>query len=133
MERANRRAKELEQQFEADAFRQMIMASKQQSRRKRANSETTEVPTPVSDIPTVTFEDGFLVHGIRYDTVKYFHPRNCTLLHFSVFSQLNYRQIVSASYMLLISSIPRTHQHHWNYMLSLLNPTITLPVKAGRS
>lgn len=73
-ERANKLAKEIEEKYEADALR-MLLAS-QNSRRKRANSEATEVP---GDIPTETFDDGFTVNGMRYDTVKYFHPRNYCL------------------------------------------------------
>ena len=73
-EKAQQRAKELEQQFEADALRQLIAAQKQQ--RKRANSESTEVPTFAGDIPTETFDDGFIIDDTRFDTVKYFHPRN---------------------------------------------------------
>ncbi|KAJ7596327.1 kinase-like domain-containing protein [Mycena floridula] len=67
---AAKRAKELEEQYEAEAY----MAFANGGRRKRANSETTEVPA-AGDIPTETFTPEIEFNGIVFDTVKYFHGR----------------------------------------------------------
>ena len=73
-ERREREAKELEAQIEADALRQLLEREQQYTQRKRANSETTEVPW-LGDTPLETFSHDIVIDGVRFNTVKLFHPR----------------------------------------------------------
>lgn len=47
----------------------------QMQSRKRANSETTEVPIP-GETPTETFNSEISFKGVVFNSVKIFHPRN---------------------------------------------------------
>ena len=74
---ATRAALELDEQIQADAMRQMLAKEQQYKSRKRANSETTEVP-PTFDCDSDTMKEAFQhidINGIRFDTVRLFHPR----------------------------------------------------------
>ena len=73
-ERREREAQELEAQIEADAILQHLARQQQYKTRKRANSETTEVPF-MSDTPLETFNRDIVIEGARFNTVKLFHPR----------------------------------------------------------
>jgi len=56
-------------------MRQMLAKEKQHKSRKRANSESTEVPSTFDfDTMKETFQD-IDINGIRFDTVRLFHPR----------------------------------------------------------
>ncbi|KAF5320234.1 hypothetical protein D9611_011377 [Ephemerocybe angulata] len=77
-ERREQEAKELEAQIEADAWRQHLAREQQYKSRKRANSETTEVPF-MSDTPLETFGHEILIEGVHFNTVKLFHPRKSGL------------------------------------------------------
>jgi eukaryotic translation initiation factor 2-alpha kinase 4 len=48
--------------------------------RKRANSETTEIPL-APEVLTETFGGEIEMGGYRFDTVKLFHPRKCEWFH----------------------------------------------------
>ena len=72
---AMKAAQELDQQIQADAMRQMLAKEQKYKSRKRANSETTEVPpTFYYDTMKESFQD-IDINGIRFDTVRLFHPR----------------------------------------------------------
>lgn len=58
-----------------DAARQQLAREQEYKARRRANSAATEVPMS-SEYPTETFTEEIEFQGIRFDTVKYFHPRN---------------------------------------------------------
>ncbi|KAF8883813.1 hypothetical protein BD779DRAFT_1674349 [Infundibulicybe gibba] len=73
-ERATREAQELSEQIRADAIRQQLEKERQYRARKRANSEATEVPV-TWDTPTETFSQEVEISGVRFNTVKIFHPR----------------------------------------------------------
>lgn len=74
-EKAIRAAQELNEQIQADAMRQMLAKEQQYKARKRANSEATEVPSSVeNDTPMETFCD-MEINGVRFNTVRVFHPR----------------------------------------------------------
>ncbi|KAJ2913179.1 hypothetical protein MD484_g7237, partial [Candolleomyces efflorescens] len=77
-ERREREAQELEAQIEADAILQHLAREQQYKSRKRANSETTEVPF-MSDTPLETFSRDIVIEGARFNTVKLFHPRRVNL------------------------------------------------------
>ncbi|TFK64222.1 kinase-like protein [Pluteus cervinus] len=77
-ELAERRARELEDQIREDALRQQLLREQQSKSRKRANSEATEVP-PTSDALTETFPQEVELDGVRFNTVRIFHPRAETL------------------------------------------------------
>jgi translation initiation factor 2-alpha kinase 4 len=72
---ATKAAQELDEQIQADAIRQMLAKEQQYKARKRANSESTEVP-PTFNFDTMkeSFQE-IDINGIRFDTVKLFHPR----------------------------------------------------------
>jgi eukaryotic translation initiation factor 2-alpha kinase 4 len=73
-ERKRREAQELEAQIEQTALNDMLAREEQYRSRKRANSETTEVPFS-SDTPLQTFDSYITVDGVRFNSVKLFHPR----------------------------------------------------------
>jgi len=90
-ERAARAAHELEEQIQADAMRQAMAKEQQYKTRKRANSETTEVPQMFDvDTPTERFHD-MEMNGVKFNSVKLFHPRSgkplCALIstHLMIF------------------------------------------------
>lgn len=61
-------------------MRQMRMKEQQHKARRRANSEATEVPPIFSaDTMTEAFQE-MEMNGIRFNTVKLFHPRPGVLL-----------------------------------------------------
>jgi translation initiation factor 2-alpha kinase 4 len=67
-------AQELNEQIKADAQKQQLAKERQYKARKRANSEATEVPVS-GDTPTETFNEEMEINGVRFNTVKIFHPR----------------------------------------------------------
>lgn len=75
LEKATKRAQELEEQLMLDAAKQQLAREREHKARKRANSEATEVPVS-SEYPTESFAEEIEFQGIHFDTVKYFHPRN---------------------------------------------------------
>ena len=88
-ERANRAAQELDEQIQADAMRQLMAKEQQYKARKRANSESTEVPFMGEgdfQVPTEVFGHEMEIDGIRFNTVKLFHPRSGKVSPFSLFS-----------------------------------------------
>jgi len=85
-ERANRAAQELDEQIQADAMRQLIAKEQQYKARKRANSESTEVPfLGDRDIPTEVFGQEMEIDGVRFNAVQLFRPRRGNVF-FSLFS-----------------------------------------------
>jgi eukaryotic translation initiation factor 2-alpha kinase 4 len=77
-ERANRAAQELDEQIQADAIRQFMAKEQQYKARKRANSESTEVPYMAEgdfQVPTEVFAHEMEINGARFNAVKLFHPR----------------------------------------------------------
>ena len=79
-ERANRAAQELDEQIQADAMRQLMAKEQQYKARKRANSESTEVPFMGEggdfQVPTEVFDHEMDIDGVRFNAVKLFHPRS---------------------------------------------------------
>ena len=78
-ERANRAAQELDEQIQADAMRQLMAKEQQYKARKRANSESTEVPFMGEgdfQVPTEVFGHEMEMDGVRFNAVKLFHPRS---------------------------------------------------------
>lgn len=73
---AERVAQALNEQIQEDVMRQMLEREQNRARR-RANSEATEVPL-LGDTPTETFNHEVEIEGVRFHTVKLFHPRNGT-------------------------------------------------------
>ncbi|KAH7923751.1 Serine/threonine-protein kinase [Leucogyrophana mollusca] len=72
---AARVAEQLQEQIQADAQRHLIAKEMQyKAARQRALSDATEVP-PSGDIPTETFSKEIEFRGIRFHSVKIFHPR----------------------------------------------------------
>ncbi|KAF9527861.1 other/PEK/GCN2 protein kinase [Crepidotus variabilis] len=76
---ANRAAQELDEQIQADAMRQLMAKEQQFKARRRANSESTEVP-PTFNAESITesFQD-MDMNGVKFNTVKLFHPRPVSL------------------------------------------------------
>src|ERR1700735_2618725 len=75
-ERVNRAAQELDEQIQADAMRQLMAKEQQYKARKRANSESTEVPfIGDRDIPTEVFGHEMEIDGVRFNAVQLFRPR----------------------------------------------------------
>ncbi|KAF5357565.1 hypothetical protein D9757_013020 [Collybiopsis confluens] len=74
-EEATKHAQELEEQLLLNAAIQQQAREREYKARKRANSEATEVPMS-TEYPTETFSAEVEFHGVYFDTVKYFHPRN---------------------------------------------------------
>ncbi len=67
---------------------QMLAKEQRHKARRRANSESTEVPPTFSvDTMMETFQE-MEMNGIRFDTVKLFHPRPGMLLFIMFFSLL---------------------------------------------
>ncbi|KAF8148631.1 kinase-like domain-containing protein [Crassisporium funariophilum] len=79
-ELAQQAARELDEQIQADAMRQLLAKEQQYKARKRANSESTEVP-PGGDgeTPTENFGKEMEINGVRFNTVRLFHPRSACL------------------------------------------------------
>ncbi|KAJ3727200.1 kinase-like domain-containing protein [Lentinula guzmanii] len=75
LEKETKHAQELDEQLKLDSARQQVAREREYRARKRASSEATEVPLS-SEYPTESFADEIEFQGIRFDTVKYFHPRN---------------------------------------------------------
>ncbi|KAH6903402.1 other/PEK/GCN2 protein kinase [Coprinopsis sp. MPI-PUGE-AT-0042] len=73
-ERKKKEMQEMEAQMQQIALENMLAREEQHRSRKRANSETTEVPFS-SDTPLQTFDTYIEVDGVRFNTVKLFHPR----------------------------------------------------------
>ncbi|KAL0961127.1 hypothetical protein HGRIS_006101 [Hohenbuehelia grisea] len=71
---AARRAEELEEQIQADAQQKLHVKAQQTRARRRANSEATEVPSS-GETPTESFNEEIEFKGVRFNTVKMFHPR----------------------------------------------------------
>lgn len=75
-ERAQKLAQEeaarLEEQIRQDAARQQL--AKEQQRRQRANSDSTEVPSQSGDLLT-DFSRPVEVNGVKFTSVNMFHPR----------------------------------------------------------
>ncbi|KAH7905298.1 kinase-like domain-containing protein [Hygrophoropsis aurantiaca] len=68
-------AEQLQEQIQADTQKQLIAKELQyKAARQRALSDATEVP-PSGDIPTETFNKEIEFRGIRFHSVKIFHPR----------------------------------------------------------
>ncbi|KAF8959858.1 kinase-like domain-containing protein [Flammula alnicola] len=83
-EKALREAQALESEIQADAMRQLAAKEQVQASRRRANSEATEVPNMSGyfddvDILTETFHDMHTDTGVKFDTVRLFHPRTAHL------------------------------------------------------
>ncbi|KAJ4467716.1 kinase-like domain-containing protein [Lentinula edodes] len=74
LEKESKHAQELEEQLMLDSARQQVAREREYKARKRASSEATEVPM-TNEYPTESFADEIEFQGIRFDTVKYFHPR----------------------------------------------------------
>ncbi|KAF8920390.1 hypothetical protein CPB85DRAFT_1429191 [Mucidula mucida] len=77
-ERQARLAEEFDNQIKADAQKQQLAKEMQVRARQRAGSEATEVPLS-GDIPTETFERDIEMDGVRFSTVRFFHPRDACL------------------------------------------------------
>ncbi|KAF8345771.1 kinase-like domain-containing protein [Amanita rubescens] len=73
-ERVAREAEALQAQIKEDAMRQLL-AREEFKARNRAYSESTAVPV-AGDTLTETFSVEIEVNGLRFSTVKLFHPRN---------------------------------------------------------
>lgn len=74
-ERVAQRAKELEEEIRTDALRQQRAKEAESRTRKRANSDTTEVPSGW-DTLTESFPHEVEIGGTRFTAVKLFSPRN---------------------------------------------------------
>ncbi|KIL60768.1 hypothetical protein M378DRAFT_906708 [Amanita muscaria Koide BX008] len=72
-ERAAKEAEKIQAQIKEDAMRQLL-AREEFKARHRANSESTAVPV-AGDTLTESFDE-MEVNGLRFNTVKLFHPRN---------------------------------------------------------
>ena len=78
-ERADRAAQQLDEQIQADAMRQLIAKEQQYKARKRANSESTEVPFTGDEdfqVPSEAFGHEMEINGVRFNAVKLFYPRS---------------------------------------------------------
>ncbi|EGN94241.1 hypothetical protein SERLA73DRAFT_126224 [Serpula lacrymans var. lacrymans S7.3] len=74
-ERAAQLAEQLHEQIQADAQRHLIAKEMQyKAARQRALSDATEVP-PAGDTPTESFNEEIEFKGVKFNTVKMFHPR----------------------------------------------------------
>ncbi|KII86233.1 hypothetical protein PLICRDRAFT_114396 [Plicaturopsis crispa FD-325 SS-3] len=73
-ERQNRAALQLQEQVLADTQRQQNAKTQLYKARKRAESDATAVPS-AGDTPTETFNEELEVAGVRFRSVKIFHPR----------------------------------------------------------
>lgn len=69
--------------MKVESQRQELAKSKQHKGRNRANSESTEVPT-WGDTPTESFDEEIEVDGVRFRSVKVFHPRKGTKFVFDI-------------------------------------------------
>ncbi|GLB36853.1 putative anticodon binding domain of tRNAs [Lyophyllum shimeji] len=77
-ERAVREAQEREEEFKEEAMRQLAEREQLYKARKRANSETTEIPMS-ADTMTESFPHDVEVNGVTFNTVRLFHPRQESL------------------------------------------------------
>ncbi|KAF8060720.1 kinase-like domain-containing protein [Lyophyllum atratum] len=77
-ERAARAAQEREEEFKEEAMRQLAAREQLYKARKRANSESTEIPTS-ADTMTELFPQNVVVNGVTFNTVRLFHPRQESL------------------------------------------------------
>ncbi|KAG2365174.1 kinase-like domain-containing protein [Suillus spraguei] len=74
-ELAAQRAEELQEQIQADTQRHMLAKEMQyKAARRRAQSDATEVPSS-GDTLTESFPNEIEFRGVRFNTVKMFHPR----------------------------------------------------------
>ncbi|KAK2467467.1 hypothetical protein APHAL10511_000322 [Amanita phalloides] len=73
-QRAAKETEELQAQIKDDAMRQLL-AREEFKARNRAFSESTAVPV-AGDTLTETFSTEIKANGVRFNTVKLFHPRN---------------------------------------------------------
>ncbi|KAG6864912.1 hypothetical protein C0991_006441 [Blastosporella zonata] len=77
-ERAAREAQEREEEFQQEAMRQLAERQLQYRARKRANSESTMIPSS-GDTMTESFPHDVEVNGVTFNTVRLFHPRQESL------------------------------------------------------
>ncbi|KAG5719281.1 Serine/threonine-protein kinase gcn2 [Termitomyces sp. T112] len=77
-ERAKREALAREEEFKEEALRQLVERELQYKARKRANSESTMIPSS-GDTMTESFPYNVKVDGITFNTVRLFHPRQESL------------------------------------------------------
>lgn len=77
-ERAAHEAHRREEEFKEEAMRQLAAREQQSRARKRANSESTEIPAS-ADTMTESFPNTVEVHGVQFNTVRLFHPRQESL------------------------------------------------------
>ncbi|KAG6888788.1 hypothetical protein C0992_007518 [Termitomyces sp. T32_za158] len=77
-ERAAREALEREAEFKEEALRQLAERELQYKARKRANSESTMIPSS-GDTMTESFPHNVEVDGVTFNTVRLFHPRQESL------------------------------------------------------
>ena len=69
-------------------MRQLLARNREEFKaRNRAFSESTAVPI-AGDTLTETFDTEMEVSGLRFTTVKLFHPRNGTFVFFPLFPNL---------------------------------------------
>ncbi|KDQ55382.1 hypothetical protein JAAARDRAFT_37399 [Jaapia argillacea MUCL 33604] len=73
-QKASQLAQRLNEEIQADAQRQQAEKEKFVRARKRAESDATEVPS-AGDTPTESFSSELEVQGVRFNSVKLFHPR----------------------------------------------------------
>jgi len=88
-ERVDRAAQQLDEQIQADAMRQLIAKEQQYKARKRANSESTEVPFVGDEdfqVPSEAFGHEMEINGVRFNAVKLFYPRSGKFLPLLFFS-----------------------------------------------
>ncbi|KAG6890525.1 hypothetical protein C0995_007725 [Termitomyces sp. Mi166 len=77
-ERVAREALEREEEFKEEALRQLAERELQHKARKRANSESTMIPSS-GDTMTESFPHNVEVDGVTFNTVRLFHPRQESL------------------------------------------------------
>ncbi|KAG6856809.1 hypothetical protein H0H87_000506 [Tephrocybe sp. NHM501043] len=77
-ERAAREAFEREEEFKEEALRQLAERELQYKARKRANSESTMMASS-GDTMTESFPHDVEVNGVKFNTVRLFHPRQESL------------------------------------------------------
>ncbi|KAI0066910.1 Serine/threonine-protein kinase [Artomyces pyxidatus] len=77
--RARQQAEAFQEQMHADAQRQQMERERQKAR-QRAQSDATEVPDVSEDLLTQTFEHEVIIDGLRFRTVRLYHPQKVECL-----------------------------------------------------
>ncbi|KAG6898698.1 hypothetical protein C0993_005051 [Termitomyces sp. T159_Od127] len=133
-ERAAREALVREEEFKEEALRQLAERELQYKARKRANSESTMIPSS-GDTMTESFPHNVEVDGVTFNTVRLFHPRQGTSpsLFPSQHILISLQSLWEQSTWPILSATTSTRRSRSSSTLSTFIHNTTPPARAAKS